>query len=162
MVICYSGLRKPLPPNPSMDLAHLELHANSWLWPLIPQQVTPTCPWPPYSSFSPLLLAPDIRISLWSDKHPPLGLCLCCSTCLQLFPASAPSNLSLQIRPSLHHVPFWLYFSLHPLSQCHTHTHTHLFSVYLSRMSAPHGQGFFSHSPHAPGTRNRNRHMRGA
>lgn len=153
MVICYSDLRKPLPLNLSVDLAHLELHANSGLWPLIPQQATPAlgllaqvspaCSW-------------LTRISLWSEKHLLLGLCLCCSTCLQLFPASAHSNLSLQIRPSLHRTPSWLYFSLHPLSRCHTHVC--VVSVFPG--CQPHmGKDFFLIHPHAPGTQNRNRHM---
>lgn len=41
MAACYSSLRKPLSLPPSGHLPHLELNADSWLWPCLPR---PSCP----------------------------------------------------------------------------------------------------------------------
>lgn len=105
------------------------------------------------ASSSPALpVTPLLRtggLPCWPAGPPPLGLCLCCLPCRQLFPGPPHSNLSLQIWPSLHHGPFRLYFPLISLIAT-SHTHTCLFSVYLSRTLAPVRQGFLSCSPGCP------------
>lgn len=145
MVICYSDLRKPLPLNLSVDLAHLELHANSGLWPLFPQQATPACPWPPCSSFSRLLLA---------HKNFPVVRETSASWTLSVLfhlPAALPSICSLESQPTDQAFPpSHALLALFFFTSLITMSHTRLCSVCLSRMSAPHGQGFFSHSPPRP------------